>query len=78
MSKRARYDGPHQEVAVYDPQGSVYDPPVAVVQIGHWLPEDVPARIRNDLTSSPDSGWTEINAPDQNTPKASDAKKDDA
>lgn len=58
MSKRARYDGPHESVLVYDSEGSVYDPPIAEVKRGGLLPADAPARVRDDLTSGDD--WTEV------------------
>lgn len=72
MTKRARYDGPHTEVAVFDPQAEdgVFAGPVAIVQKGHWLPDDVPARIRDELLAGED--WSEVNQPDQTAKKADD------
>lgn len=64
MAKRARYLGPDPECAVYDGEKGVYDPPVAVVKQGEWLPEDVPARIRDDLLAL--DSWGEVNvSPDK-------------
>ena len=57
MSKRARWDGPGP-VHVYDPEASVYDPPLATVEPGHHLPDDVPARIRKELVAR--DNWTEV------------------
>lgn len=57
MSKRARWDGA-EPVHVFDPQGSVYDAPIATVEPGHYLPEDVPARIRDELVAR--DTWTEV------------------
>jgi hypothetical protein len=68
--KRVRYDGAHTEVAVYDPKGTVYDGPVAIVERGHLLPADVAAYIRNDLASRED--WTEV----QDASGSSAPKKD--
>jgi hypothetical protein len=59
MTKRARFDGPDPEIQVYDPEGSVYDPPIATVKQGGHLPEDVPARIRQELVAR--ENWTEVN-----------------
>lgn len=57
MSKRARYDGPHDEVAVFDSEAGVYAPPVDVVKRGGVLSADVPARIRDELLQS--EWWSE-------------------
>lgn len=57
MSKRARWDGA-DTVLVFDPQGSVYDAPIAAVEPGHHLPDEVPARIRDELLGR--DQWTEI------------------
>lgn len=59
MSKRARYDGPYEAVHVFDSEQDVYAPPVATVKQGSFLPEDVPARIRNELVAG--DSWTEVN-----------------
>lgn len=70
---RARYDGPHEEIAIFDPEADAYQPPVAVVQKGHYLPTDVPARIRDELTAG--DYWTEVRQADQSKGKT-DEKKD--
>lgn len=57
-AKRARFNGSH-EILVFDPQGSVYDPPIDRVIPGGLLSADVPARIRDELLSRPD--WSEVN-----------------
>lgn len=64
-TKRARYDGPHEEVLVQDSQAGIYSEPW-VVKRGSWLPDDAPARVRDDLLASDE--WTEV--------KQSDTKKD--
>lgn len=61
MSRRARYDGPHLEVAVFDPKGTVYDGPIATVERGHLLPAETPAYIRDELLARED--WTEVKDP---------------
>lgn len=71
MTKRARYDGPHEEVAVFDSEAGVYADPVAVVQRGGLLPADVPARIRDELLQS--EWWSEVKQADQ--PTAQDKKE---
>lgn len=73
MSKRARYDGPHEEVVVIDSQEGINARPLDVVKRGGLLKADAPARIRDELTSGPD--WTEVEHADS---KKSDDKKGDA
>lgn len=58
MSKRARYDGPFDEVVVVDSQEGVYAQPLAVVKRGALLPADAPARIRDELLAS--DYWSEV------------------
>jgi hypothetical protein len=58
MSKRARYDGPHEEVFVFDPEADVYAPPIDRVTRGGLLSADAPARVRDELTKGDD--WTEV------------------
>lgn len=60
--KRARYDGPHEEVAVYDSQAGVYAEPVDIVKRGGLLTADAPARVRDDLLASEE--WSEVNQAD--------------
>jgi hypothetical protein len=71
MSKRARYDGPYEEVAVYDSEAGVESRPIDIVKRGGWLSADVPARIRDELTAGPD--WTEIQQTSGSTTKKDDA-----
>lgn len=75
MSKRAKYVGPHEEVAVFDSEASVYDPPIDVVKQGGLLSADAPARIRDELLHKDNPDWTEFN---QSTSPASsgDTKKE--
>lgn len=72
MTKRARYDGPYDEVAVFDPEheDGVYAGPVAVVKKGAWLPEDVRAPIRDELIAT--GYWSEVKQAD--TAKKADEK----
>lgn len=58
MSKRARYDGPHEEVVVIDSQEGIYAKPIDVVKRGGLLTADAPARIRDELLASAD--WTAV------------------
>lgn len=58
MSKRARYDGAHEEVLVFDSEASIYAPPVDTVKRGGLLSADVPARIRDELLDRDD--WTAV------------------
>jgi hypothetical protein len=61
MSKRARYVGAHEEVRVEWPPGSVNPEKTWVVKHNHWLPDDAPAALRDELTGGPD--WSEVEAP---------------
>ena len=74
--KRARYDGPYDEVSVYDNEheDGVYAGPVAVVQRGHLLPDDVRAPIRDELIKG--GYWSEVNQADQSKKSDSDPKAD--
>lgn len=58
MSKRARWNG-SDEIRVFDPEASVYDPPIDTVVPGGLLSDSVPARIRDELLKRPD--WSEVN-----------------
>jgi hypothetical protein len=60
MSKRARFDGPHDDVFVFDPEASVEAPPIDHVKRGDLLSNDVPARIRDELLAR--DNWSEVNA----------------
>jgi hypothetical protein len=72
MSKRARYDGPYEEVriAVLN-QGDVYAEKFVTVKQGGLVPletddgEAVPASVRDDLLSRED--FSEVQQADQKT-----------
>lgn len=70
--KRARYDGPSMAVEVQIPrsgdEAEFYSADSVIVPRGHLLPDDVPAKIRDELLERPD--WAEV---DQKPP----AKKED-
>jgi hypothetical protein len=68
MTKRARYDGPHTEVAVFDSEAGIYADPIDIVVRGGLLSADVPARIRDELLQSPD--WAEVKQSDQSSTKS--------
>lgn len=57
MPRRARWDGP-TTVRVMDPENAG-SPPLATVEPGHYLPDDVPAKVRDQLIHDSDL-WTEI------------------
>lgn len=73
MTRRARYDGPYDEVRVaVENQGDVYNEKFVTVKRGGLLPteredgEPVPASVRDDLIANhPD--FTAVN---QSTPKS--------
>lgn len=71
MSKRARYDGPHDAVEVW-PHG--HTGPSITVERGHLLPTDddqgnpIPASFRDSLLEQVDV-WSEV---DQSTKKKED------
>lgn len=67
MSRRARYDGPYEEVVIFDSEAGVESGPIDTVKRGGWLSGDVPARIRDELLGRPD--WTEVQ---QSTPTKKD------
>ncbi len=58
MTKRARFDGPHDEILVFDPEAGVYAGPIDAVKRGGLLSVDVPARIRDELLAR--DNWTEV------------------
>jgi hypothetical protein len=60
MSKRVRYDGAG-EVIVAWPPGAVYPEKTWTVAPNHWLPDDAPAALRDELADRDD--WTVIDAP---------------
>lgn len=61
-TKRARYDGPYEEVVVQDSQAGVYSD-AWFVKRGGLLPADAPARVRDDLLASEE--WSEVKQADQ-------------
>jgi hypothetical protein len=63
MTKRARYDGPHEEVAVFDSEAGVHSGPIDVVTKGGLLSSEAPARIRDELLNTP--YWSEVKQSDQ-------------
>ena len=63
MSKRARYDGPYDEVVVQDSAEGIYSE-AWVVKRGGWLPADVPARVRDELLLDSEA-WTEVKQTEQ-------------
>lgn len=60
-TKRARYDGPHDEVAVQDSEAGIYSE-AWIVKRGGLLPADVPARVRDDLLAADE--WSEVKQAD--------------
>lgn len=62
MSKtRARYVGPFPEVVITWPPGQVVPEKTWNVQQNHWLPDDAPAALRDELLAGPD--WSEVEQP---------------
>lgn len=61
-TKRARYDGPHEEVAVQDSEAGIYSE-AWVVKRGGLLPTEAPARVRDDLLKSEE--WSEVKQAEQ-------------
>jgi hypothetical protein len=74
MSKRARYDGPHEEVNVFDSEAGIYAGPIDTVKRGGLLSADAPARIRDELGNSAD--WTLVDHA-SGPAKTTDKKGDD-
>lgn len=66
MTKRARYTGNAPGVRITWPPGAVYPEQEWYVEPGHWLPDDAPAKLRDELVKGPD--WSEV---EQTTPAAS-------
>lgn len=73
MTKRARYDGPHEEVQIFDSEADVHSPAIDTVKRGGLLSVDVPARIRDELLAS--EWWSEVKQAEQSS-KADDTKKE--
>jgi len=80
MTKRARYDGPYEEVRVaVANQGDVYREQFVTVKRGGLLPtetdagENVPAAVRDDLiANNPD--FSEVNQADQKATSTKDGE----
>lgn len=69
MSKRARYVGPFPEVELRWPPGETVGEQTWTVRQNHWLPDDAPAKLRDELLRSDD--WSEV---EQQQPAATSAK----
>lgn len=67
-TKRARNAG-NEPLKVTWPPGAVYPEYEEVVEAGHWLSDDAPAKLRDALLKRDD--FTEVNQSE--TPKASKA-----
>lgn len=59
-TKRARYTGPFPEVRVTWPPGVVPPDQEWLVQHNHFLPADAPAALRDELLSSSNADWSEV------------------
>lgn len=66
MTRRAKYNGPFEEVRVDLGEGDVNANEWATVKRGGLLPADAPARVRDSLLTTDE--WSEVNQADQ--PKA--------
>lgn len=65
MSRRARFDGPHDDVFVFDPQAPADAAPIDHVVRGGLLSTDVPARIRDELLAR--DNWSEVKQAESKT-----------
>lgn len=75
MTKRVRYEGPHEEVIVGDSEQPLNEDGSKrqwVVEKGHLLPEDLPVRIRDELLDDENPFWAEVNQSDQSSAKKAD------
>ena len=72
MTDRARYDGPHDEVNVFNPDDGVYAKPIDTVKRGGLLSKDAPAKIRDELLAR--DNWTAVKDPAGS--KSTDATKE--
>ena len=75
MSKRARYDGPNPVYVIPDEGDLSRSVEPILVEPGHLLPADVPAKVRDDLLRSAD--WTEVADPSGSGKTTSDKKGDE-
>lgn len=76
MSKsRARYTGPFSEVVVQWPPGETRpsESQSWTVQQNHWLPDDAPAKLRDELLQGPD--WSEVEQPTDTSTKKKDGDR---
>jgi hypothetical protein len=64
MSKRARYTGPFDEVRIGWPPGETRpsEQQTWIVERNKWLPDDVPAKLRDELLKSDD--WSPVEQSD--------------
>jgi hypothetical protein len=62
-TKRARYDGPYEEVVVQDSQAGIYSE-AWVVKRGGLLPAEAPARVRDELLQDTEA-WAEVKQAEQ-------------
>ena len=67
MSKRARYVGPFDEVKIGWPPGEIHPQQTWLVKNNHWLPDDAPAALRDELLAGED--WSEVEQPAPTTKK---------
>jgi hypothetical protein len=58
VSKRARYTGNPPGREIYWPPGAVVPEKSWFIEPGKWLPEDVPAKLRDELLQTDD--FTEV------------------
>jgi hypothetical protein len=72
MTKRARFDGA-EAVKVTWPPGEVYPEQTYIVEPGHWLPDDAPAALRDEVLQRDD--WTEVQQNTSRTPDKGDDEK---
>jgi hypothetical protein len=63
MSKRARYTGNPPGRDIYWPPGAVQPEKHWFVEPNHWLPEDVPAKLRDELLATDDFSEVEESTP---------------
>lgn len=71
MSKRARYVGPYESVTIHWPPGEIVADKTWTVEQNHWLPDDAPAKLRDELLQSDD--WSEIEQPADTSSKKKEA-----
>lgn len=57
-SRRAKYVGPFPEVTIWWPPGATVPEKTWTVEQNHWLPDDAPAALRDELLQSDD--WAQV------------------